>query len=341
LGKKFFVSDCEGPISINDNAFELSNHFIDDGDKFFEIVSRYDDVLAYVLKRQGYNAGGTLKFILPFLKAYGATNNNIINFSTNNVHLIPGAVETMEYVNSIMPSFIVSTSYYHYILAVCNKIGFPIENTYSTKLDMDFIDINPDELDIIKEYKTSIVKEPEFELLDKIFWKELPKLEIAAIMDTVKPIGGEGKKDAVLDIISKYHLKAQDLFYIGDSITDVQPLKFANDNGGIAVSFNGNEYAIEESEIAVIADNTLITSVLADIFNKCGTDNVFEFVKDYTNDPEYALKSRFVKQSHADKILSSNLPHVELITCNNIDTIIEKSSEMRKKLRGESIGGLG
>jgi energy-converting hydrogenase A subunit R len=196
-------------------------------------------------------------------------------------------------------------------------------------------------LDIIKEYKTSIVKEPEFELLDKIFWKELPKLEIAAIMDTVKPIGGEGKKDAVLDIISKYHLKAQDLFYIGDSITDVQPLKFANDNGGIAVSFNGNEYAIEESEIAVIADNTLITSVLADIFNKCGTDNVFEFVKDYTNDPEYALKSRFVKQSHADKILSSNLPHVELITCNNIDTIIEKSSEMRKKLRGESIGGLG
>ena len=66
LGKKFFVSDCEGPISINDNAFELSSHFIEDGDKFFEIVSRYDDVLADVLKRQGYNAGGTLKLYYPF-----------------------------------------------------------------------------------------------------------------------------------------------------------------------------------------------------------------------------------------------------------------------------------
>ena len=341
LGKKFFVSDCEGPISINDNAFELSNHFIDDGDKFFEIVSRYDDVLADVLKRQGYNAGGTLKFILPFLKAYGANNHNIIDFSTSNVHLIPGAIETLKFINNIMPSFIVSTSYYHYIKAVCNKTGFPIENTYSTELDMDLADINSDEQDIIKEYKTAIVKDPEFELLDRIFWKELPKLKIASIMDTVKPIGGEGKKDAVLDIISNYHLKAQDLFYIGDSITDVQPLKFANDNGGIAVSFNGNEYAIEVAEIAVIADNTLITSVLADIFNKYGTDNVFEFVKDYTTDPEYALKSRFVNQKLADKMLSSKLPQVEMVTCNNIDTIIEKSSEIRRNLRGKNIGSLG
>ena len=94
MGKKFFVSDCEGPISLNDNAFELSTHFIGDGDKFFKIISRYDDVLADVLKRQGYNAGGTLKLILPFLKAYGATNQNIIEFSNGNVHLISGALET-------------------------------------------------------------------------------------------------------------------------------------------------------------------------------------------------------------------------------------------------------
>ncbi len=60
--------------------FELSDHFIDDGDKFFEIVSRYDDVLADVLKRQGYNAGGTLKLILPFLKAYGVTNQQYNRF---------------------------------------------------------------------------------------------------------------------------------------------------------------------------------------------------------------------------------------------------------------------
>jgi energy-converting hydrogenase A subunit R len=341
LGKKFFVSDCEGPISVNDNAYELSAHFIENGEKFFEIVSRYDDVLVDVLKRSGYNAGGTLKLIVPFLKAYGATNQNIIDFSTENVHLIPGAMETLKFVNSVMPSFIVSTSYDHYIMALCNRTGFPYDNTYSTRLDMDFKDLKPIEQEMIKGYRKAIVENPEFELLESIFFNELPKLEGASLMDLVKPIGGEGKKEAVQDIISRFKLKAKDLFYIGDSITDVQALKFANDNGGIAVSFNGNEYAIKEAEIGIMADNTTITSVLADIFNRYGTDNVFEFVLSYRDNPSSALKSHFVNESIASKLLATNLPQVEIITCKNMDTLIEKSSQFRKKLRGEFIGGLG
>lgn len=341
MGKKFFVSDCEGPISVNDNAYELSAHFIENGEKFFEIVSRYDDVLVDVLKRSGYNAGGTLKLIVPFLKAYGATNQNIIDFSTENVHLIPGAMETLKFVNSVMPSFIVSTSYDHYIMALCNRTGFPYDNTYSTRLDMDFKDLKPIEQEMIKGYRKAIVENPEFELLESIFFNELPKLEGASLMDLVKPIGGEGKKEAVQDIISRFKLKAKDLFYIGDSITDVQALKFANDNGGIAVSFNGNEYAIKEAEIGIMADNTTITSVLADIFNRYGTDNVFEFVLSYRDNPSSALKSHFVNESIASKLLATNLPQVEIITCKNMDTLIEKSSQFRKKLRGEFIGGLG
>jgi energy-converting hydrogenase A subunit R len=342
MGRKFFVSDCEGPISVNDNAFELSGHFIDDGETFFKIVSKYDDILADVLKRPGYNAGGTLKLILPFLKAYGATNQNIIDFSIENIHLIPGAMETLSFVNSTMPSFIVSTSYDHYIMALCNRTGFPYNNTYSTKLDMDIKELNPEEVKLIKEFRKKIVEKPEFEVLDDIFWDKLPQLDISSFMDNVNPIGGEGKKEAVLDIISRFKLKASDLFYIGDSITDVQPLKFANDNGGIAVSFNGNQYAIKESEIAVIADNTTITSLLADIFNRYGTDNVLEFAVSYSEDAMAALKTSFVNPKLAKQIMETeNLPHVEIITCNNMDSLIEKSSEFRRKLRGESIGGLG
>jgi energy-converting hydrogenase A subunit R len=342
MGRKFFVSDCEGPISVNDNAYELSGHFIEDGEKFFEIVSRYDDVLADVLKRPDYNAGGTLKLIVPFLKAYGATNQNIIDFSIKNVHLIPGARETLKFVNSTMPSFIVSTSYNHYIMALCNRTEFPYDNTYSTKLDMDFTELDPHEADVIKEFRKQTIKTPEFEVLEEIFFDKIPKLKASAFMDNVKPIGGEGKKDAVLDIISRFKLKSSDLFYIGDSITDVQPLKFANKSGGIAVSFNGNQYAIKEAEIAVMADNTTITSLLADIFNKYGTDNVFEFAISYSEDAETALNTRFVNPKLAKLIMDSkNLPQVELITCNNMDILIEKSNQYRKELRGESIGGLG
>ncbi len=57
MNRRFFVSDCEGPLTINDNAFELSGKYIEDGERFFQIVSRYDDILADEIKRPGYNAG--------------------------------------------------------------------------------------------------------------------------------------------------------------------------------------------------------------------------------------------------------------------------------------------
>ncbi|MEM2819977.1 MAG: hypothetical protein QXF31_02230, partial [Candidatus Bathyarchaeia archaeon] len=78
---RIFVTDCEGPVSKNDNAFELSSWLIPKGDRFFTLISRYDDVLADIVKRPGYKAGDTLKLIVPFLKAYGATNGLMKKFS--------------------------------------------------------------------------------------------------------------------------------------------------------------------------------------------------------------------------------------------------------------------
>ena len=78
--KRIFISDCEGPISKNDNAFELAANFIPNGDKLFTNISKYDDVLADVLHKPGYSAGSTLKLILPFFKAYGITDKQMEEF---------------------------------------------------------------------------------------------------------------------------------------------------------------------------------------------------------------------------------------------------------------------
>ncbi|MCK5563078.1 hypothetical protein KAI30_02805, partial [Candidatus Bathyarchaeota archaeon] len=83
--RRLFISDCEGPISKNDNAYELSEHFIPKGASFFALVSRYDDVQADVVKRPEYKAGDTLRLILPFLKAYGVTNEKIKKFSKDHI----------------------------------------------------------------------------------------------------------------------------------------------------------------------------------------------------------------------------------------------------------------
>src|SRR4030067_1182546 len=96
--KHVFISDCEGPISKNDNAFEAAAHFVPDGDKLFAIISKYDDVLADIVRKPGYNAGDTLKLILPFLKAYGVTDERLREFSAENLVLIAGSRETLEHV---------------------------------------------------------------------------------------------------------------------------------------------------------------------------------------------------------------------------------------------------
>lgn len=341
MGKRIFISDCEGPISINDNAFELAGHFIEDGEKFFTIISKYDDILADVVKRPGYNAGDTLKLIVPFLKAYGATNDNIMEYSAKNVLLIPNAKDTLKFVNSIMPSFIVSTSYEHYIRALCDIIGFPFENTYSTKLNIDSRPISPEDKKRLKELRKIIIKNPDFETLDEIFWKEIRSMEIGKIIDEVKTVGGEGKKEAIEDILNKFGFKASDVMYVGDSITDVQPFQFTRDNGGLAVSFNGNEYAIREAEIAVLADNTTIISVLADLFNRFGKDFVVEFVNAFTKDPKSALENYPINSDLKEKIQNMKMLKIEIITKDNIERLTEESSKFRKEVRGEAIGGLG
>lgn len=341
MGRKVFISDCEGPISINDNAFELAGNFIEDGEKFFTILSKYDDILVDEVKREGYHAGGTLKLVIPFLKAYGATNESIVNFSRENVLLLPDAKDTMQFINSIMPSFIVSTSYEQYIQALCDVIKFPFENTYSTNLDMDAYPINGEDKEKLIEFKKTILENPDFEVLDKIFWNDIPEMEINKITEKVKPVGGEGKKEAVIDILSKFGFENSDVMYVGDSITDVEPLRFAKENGGVAVSFNGNEYAIKEAEIAIMADNTVITSIIADLFNRFGKDEVIKFIKSYIDNSEDAINRCPVNEKLKDAIKQVNLPKIAIVTSENFEALVDESKTFRRLVRGELIGALG
>ncbi|MEN6330096.1 MAG: hypothetical protein ABFC91_07385 [Methanobacteriaceae archaeon] len=339
MGDRFLVSDCEGPLSLNDNAFELAGHFIPQGEEFFQIVSRYDDILVE-MERPGYNAGNTLKLIAPFLKAYGATNPKVETFSEENVILVPGAHKTLALLQELLPSFIVSTSYQQYIQALCRVTGFPISNCYYTFLDLEKEEMDPQEKEQLRELKKSAIENPEFENLERIFWEELPQMKISSLMDGIKPVGGSAKKQAVEDIMRRFDYLATDLIYVGDSITDVEPLRFAHEEGGVAVSFNGNDYALEEASVAAISNNTLILSLLADLFKKEGTKEVLEFAGSYAEDPQEAL-NKYSVNSRLVSELSQTYTQLELVTPHNLERLKAESGKFRKHIRGESIGGLG
>lgn len=359
--KRVFISDCEGPISKNDNAFELTAYYVPDGAKLFTVISSYDDVLADVLKRKGYKAGDTLKLILPFLKAYGATDNEMQRFSASNLVLIPYVKDVLHHIRSFAYAFIVSTSYEHYIRALCQAICFPYSKTCSTKLNMDKYPMTPEEKTRLRELAKEIAQMPIIEIpakaesiqdlsenhhntvkrLDEIFWKEMTSMQVGRMYSEVNPVGGIEKAEAIRKIAKETDVSFSDVMYVGDSITDEEAFRLIRENGGLTVSFNGNRYAIENAEVAVLSENSLVTAVLAEVFCNSGKEQALQLVENWS---VQTLKKSGITPELLNQFLRVHprkLPKVKIITNENMQTLSKQSSEFRKKVRGEAIGRLG
>lgn len=333
-----FVTDCEGPVSLNDNALEIVSAFIPNGASFYGKISRYDDYLADIVKKPGYKAGDTLRLIIPFLKAFDVTNGMIEEYSRYHIIFVPGAKETLSRVQEEMYAYIISTSYYPYINALCAESGFPVENTYSTEINIDYHTLEKQEKDRIKAIKEQIDELPEFDLpheathfdelpddsrktikyLQHVFWEELPRMHAGHLLASVNPIGGAEKARALDDSLLRTGKTLENVMYVGDSITDVQAFQATKKNGGLAVSFNGNRYAIETAEIALVAENTKAISLVADAFETGGKSDVYRLLSEMDTHIMKEIKARCAV----------------VIDENNREDIIQKSQAMRSKIRG-------
>ncbi len=359
--KRLFVSDCEGPISKNDNAFELAENFIPNGDKLFANISKYDDVLADIIHKPDYSAGSTLKLILPFFKAYGITDRQMEEFSEQNIVLIANSQTTLQHVQQIADAFIVSTSYEHYIRALCKAVDFPYKNTYCTKVSLDKTPITQQETEQLKVIAQEIAQmriidipasvtciedfshcdQTLIQRLDEIFWSEIPKMFVGKLLTDVVTVGGEQKAESIRDAAKRLHAELADVMYVGDSITDVEAFKLVRANGGLSVSFNGNNYAVKNAEVAVQSESNIVTAVIADLFCKYGKEQTIKALS--------AWNIETLKQNHVDeallkqltKLYPETLPKVQIVTTKNMDIIVKESSAFRKQVRGISIGRLG
>lgn len=328
--RRIFISDCEGPITKNDNAAELAEAFIPKGDRFFSKISLYDDYLAEVVHKPGYKAGDTLRLILPFFKAFGLDDRSIMKFSRRNIEIIPQADRMLREVLDFMPAYIVSTSYSPYISAVCDAIGFPFRNTYSTHVRLDDYSLAEDEKRALKELHRHVATLPDFSIpkgasspddlshedsktvwqLDEIFWTILPSLKIYRIVEDVNPVGGREKAAAILKILEIEDAGLEDVFYVGDSITDVEAFRMVKSAGGMALSFNGNDWAVKEASFAVTARSALPTGWLATMFADQGMEGF------------------------SDLTLSPVNPDIS-------EQISQLSCKVRKTVRTSKIGALG
>ncbi|UCH01807.1 MAG: HAD hydrolase family protein, partial [Candidatus Bathyarchaeota archaeon] len=254
-----------------------------------------------------------------------------------------------------------STSYEQYVYSLCRLIDFPIQNVYCTKLDLDKYIIQKTEINRLKQLEKEIISLSMIDIpkdaqsisqfssksqltikkLDNIFFEEIPKMTIGKKMDQIKPIGGEEKAESIRNITKRMDCKISSIMYVGDSITDIKALKLVKNGSGLTVSFNGNEYAVRNAEVAVLSNNSIIITVLADIFYHLGKKSVLELVQEWSY---AALKKYCTNPSIIQSVINVfpvTLPKVELVTQDNLDKLVEESSSFRRTVRGKAIGLLG
>jgi len=295
------------------------------------------------------------------LKAYGASDEKMRDFSSQNLILMPGAKEMLKFVRGFMPSYIVSTSYAQYMHALCVAVEFPFENVRCTRVDLDnYVVVSREEAEV-KRLAERIVRLPMLKIprgagsladlpkrmqdtvqrLDEIFWEEIPSMKIGRLVAEVNPVGGSEKAAEVKDIVTKLNRGLENVMYVGDSITDASAFQLVRGAGGLAVSFNGNNFAVREAEVAVLSRNAIVTAVLASIFSRFGKARLVTFIREWK--PSTMEKAGLYEPLNEcfTKTCSDEFPTIKLITGRNVAKLMQESTLFRKKVRGEAVGKLG
>ena len=267
----FIAFDLEGPLSPQDNAYNLMKLF-PDGDRVFEVISRYDDLLT-LEEREDYEPGDTLALIVPFLVLHNITEDNIATLAAN-ASFTGGA-------NKLIPSlessgwkvFCITTTYEQYAIHITHKLGIYAHNVACTPFPLAQIrqTLCQEDLALLEQIKADILTMRPVDnddrikqRLDRFFWEELPDTDLGKAIREVKPIGGRRKVDALNRFADKYDQPLSGWVVVGDSITDFRMLQAVESAGGLAIAVNANEYALPYATMSLastfISD---LTDVLA------------------------------------------------------------------------------
>ena len=322
--------DLEGPLSPQDNAYEVIS-LIPGGREFFEVISRYDDLLT-LEEREGYEPGDTLALIAPFLIHHRITSEDIYNVSST-ARIVDGAAELITHLREEGWNIrIISTSYSEHAYNIGAKLGVPPEDIACTELDLERIasDLGEDELELIADFWVAIQEKKDdedsiMELLDRFFFKILPDTRYGNPLDRVKVIGGSRKVDAARKFAKDLGLTLGEIMVVGDSITDFKMLAAVRDAGGVAVAFNANMYALPYANFALATYDMRALDLLCREF-----PDKSEIIKIASN------WGKISKEFKGADLTASQLHYLSKHDDNLLKEVASIHAEFRKAVRGRA-----
>lgn len=320
---KVICFDLEGPLSPQDNAYEVMGLF-DNGLRIFETISKYDDLLA-LEGREGYEAGDTLALIAPFLVHHGISEDSITEVSKKAM-LVKGAKELISSLKEkTWGVYIISTSYEQHAYNIGNQIGVPINNISCTSFPLERYEKELEDADktLIEDVEREILEmfPPINDLkvkirLDRFFFSDLPENPFGRILDEMSVMGGARKVKAAELIAERNDMGLKDVVAIGDSITDFKMLKAVNDAGGLAVAFNANKYAIPYATVGLATTNMIHLEIILDEWEKGGREGVIS-----------AFSERKDKKQPFIHVLQGR---------NDFDEVLTVHKKIRNEVRGRA-----
>lgn len=257
-------------MSPQDNAYEVMR-LIPDGGKVFEVISRYDDLLA-LEGREGYEPGDTLALIVPFLICHGISEEDVKEVSRQ-ASLVKGAVELIASLRAKgWEQYIVSTSYEQHAYQVASRLGLASDKVVCTRCPLDRLrhETKKEELGLVSEVERYVldrfyderlgdgVKDKAIKpYLDRFYWQDLPRTSIGVPNKTIEVIGGRRKAWAMERIAREHRIYLEEVAFVGDSITDAQGARIIEAAGGLAIAFNGNAFVVPQATVAVASTSLL------------------------------------------------------------------------------------
>lgn len=350
---KQFVCGNLGFISANNNARRMCARLIRNGGHMFDVISRYDDIVTHYLRRESNHFGSTMKMILPFLNAFGATDHWAYGFSKEDLEIFPGADRAMRYAWSLLPAYISTCSYEHHMMAVCDAIGFPIGNVSCTQASFDALDVSRTEARELKNVADAIsgMRLPDrpfsekegallededvsvIEMLDSFFLERLPEMDLVESLKPLEVMGQNEKTYVLLEVRRRTDIEFSDTVYVGGDSTDSQAMDLVRDNSGLSISFNGSERAVRSSNIAVTGNDATAVAVLTSEFYIEGIEAVFDLVDNWDRKTleDYPCADVYLR----DAMLNANpsgLPAVHKVDRKNVTDIARESDAFRRKI---------
>ncbi|MCL2318385.1 MAG: hypothetical protein FWC44_04990, partial [Methanomassiliicoccaceae archaeon] len=228
---KQLVCSCTGFLQINNSSRDLCQRFVDKGDKLYDLITRYDFVVSYILNRADVRSGNVTRYLVPFLKAFGMTDFAAMDHCRKSLNLMPESKRVMTHLMDTLPTFVSTSSFEHNIMGLCSELNIPSVVVDRSDVTFDDYEMSKQEARTIREVTNALtsLKMPEQKYEPNVR-VDLDKDEIDLIvaMDKafqenihvpnskqIRSVGADAKAHFLLDLRGKTNIDFDGTAYIG------------------------------------------------------------------------------------------------------------------------------